>query len=270
MQKNAAAHAVAALAADRPITARAIQLGERIETRGLERDDAFSTKPLAFGAGNGAVVLFRSGAAVFFNLGPVEEEAFVASIEGRIGQPIGQREVESASVGLAPAEDDAVTAQGAIQLKRLDTERLLLVAEALAMSASLSWNEARISRVFDRAAPVAERMRAGKLPGRSRKELLEQVGESLSIAQRLAGRADLEAKPDVLWDHPELERLWAKLVDEYDLVARSRAVERRLAAIRETSETMVDLLTTRTSHRLEWYIIGLIAFEIVLTLAERF
>ena len=80
---------------------------------------------------------------------------------------------------------------------------------------------------------------------------------------------DLDEKPDVLWDHPELERLWAKLVDEYDLPARARAVERKLAVIREMAETVTDLVATRTSHRLEILIIVLIAFEIVIALVDR-
>jgi uncharacterized Rmd1/YagE family protein len=40
-------------------------------------------------------------------------------------------------------------------------------------------------------------------------------------------------------------------------------------AIRETADTITDLLTTRTSHRLEWYIIGLITLEIALNLYDR-
>ena len=79
----------------------------------------------------------------------------------------------------------------------------------------------------------------------------------------------MDEKPDVLWDHPELERLWAKLVDEYDLPARVRAVGRKLSVIRETAETVTDLIATRTSHRLEILIIILIAMEIVLALTGR-
>jgi uncharacterized Rmd1/YagE family protein len=108
------------------------------------------------------------------------------------------------------------------------------------------------------------------LPPGPQAQLLEQIGEALSIQHRLAGRVDLDEKPDVLWDHPELERFWAKLVDEYDLTARSRAIARKLEVIRETADTITDLMATRTSHRLEWYIIALIMFEIALGLYDRF
>jgi hypothetical protein len=43
--------------------ARALQLAERIDLKGLERPEQFSSNPLAFKAGSGGtVVLFRFGA----------------------------------------------------------------------------------------------------------------------------------------------------------------------------------------------------------------
>ena len=53
----------------RRITARAILVGERIDTAGLERSDMISTNPLAFRVGGrGEVVLFRYGAVVLIGL----------------------------------------------------------------------------------------------------------------------------------------------------------------------------------------------------------
>jgi len=40
--------------------------------------------------------------------------------------------------------------------------------------------------------------------------------------------------------------------------------------IRGTADTIVDLMATRTSHRLEWYIIVLIGLEIGLSLYDIF
>jgi uncharacterized Rmd1/YagE family protein len=117
---------------------------------------------------------------------------------------------------------------------------------------------------------VAASLIKRRLPPGPQSAMLEQIGEALLVQQRLAGRVDLDEKPDVLWDHPELERFWAKLVDEYDLPARARAIERKLVIIRESADTITDLISTRTSHRLEWYIILLIAIEIGLGLYDRF
>jgi uncharacterized Rmd1/YagE family protein len=253
------------------IPVRALQLGERIDLKNLEREDTFSTNPLAFRTrAGGTAVLFKSGAAVFINMTPVEEDDLVRSLSARISAPLAERESEAARLVIKPGEDELIGATGALQLKSADPDRLLLVAQALAMSVSLAFDERRIQQAFDNIGPVAQSLQQRRLPPGPRAGMLQQIGDALAIQQRLAGRVDLEDKPDVLWDHPELERFWAKLVDEYDLTVRSRAVSRKLDVIRETAETITDLMATRTSHRLEIYIIALIALEIVLGLYDRF
>lgn len=257
---------------DQPaITIRALQLGERIDVKGLEREDAFSSNPLAFRTmTGGTVVLFKTGAAVFIGMTPPEEEALIDNLAPRIEQPLSERESETAHIVVRPDADEPLTVAGNIQLRATDHNRLLLVAEALAMSVAMAYDERRIARAFDRISPVAQSLSQRRLPSGRQSIYLEQIGEALTIQQRLAGRVDHDDKPDLLWDHPELERLWVKLVDEYDLPARSRAISRKLEVIQETSDTITDLMATRTSHRLEWYIIILIAIEIALGLYDRF
>jgi uncharacterized Rmd1/YagE family protein len=253
------------------IPVRALQLGERIDIKGLEREDAFSTVPLAFRtAGDGLVVLFKSGAAVFVNMTPLEEEELVRSLGERLVAPLKDREAETARLIVKPDADEAVLPSGALQIKSDDRNRLLLVAEALAMSVALAYDERRIGHAFEGIEAVAQTLQARELPRSPLGALLEQIGQALTLQQRLAGRVDLDEKPDVLWDHPELERFWARLVDEYDLPQRGRAIARKLDVIRGTADTLTELMATRTSHRLEWYIITLIALEIVLSLYDIF
>jgi uncharacterized Rmd1/YagE family protein len=249
---------------------RALLLGEGLDLKGLERQDALSVNPLAFTTSpNGIAMLFKFGAAVFFNMTPIEEESLVRGLERRILGPLEEREVESALVVAAADEDNLLNNSGAIQVKSTDPDRLLLVGEALAVSVALAYDERRLSTAFDKIEPLAASLIKRHLPAGPKSAMLEQIGEALLIQKRLASRVDLDEKPDVLWDHPELERLWAKLVDEYDLPARARAVERKLAVIRETADTVTGLISTRTSHRLEVLVIVLIAIEILLALFDR-
>ncbi len=247
------------------ILVRALQLGDGLEIKGLEREDSFSSNPLAFRTGSGGTAtLFKSGAVVFFGMTPVEEEDLIRGLGPRIIDPLKDREIETTQIVVKAGDEELVGSTGTLQLKSADPNRLLLVAEALAVSVALAHDERRIARAFERIEPVATSLIKRQLPVGPKSALLEQIGEALLIQKRLAGRVDLDEKPDVLWDHPELERLWAKLVDEYDLPARARSIERKLVVIRETADTITDLISTRTSHRLEWYIIALIAIEIVL------
>ncbi len=250
-----------------PLIARALQLAERIDLKGLERADQFSSSPLAFRvAGGGTVVLFRFGAAVFIGMNPLEEEGIIRGLERHLIEPLADRESEVVQIVIKADGEDQPLANGAIALKNDAPERMLLLAEAMAMSVALGYDERRIAQAFDRVVPIASSLKRGKLLVGSQRDLVEQIGEALLIQQRLAGRVELADRPDVLWDHPELERLWGKLTDEYDLGPRARAIGQKLEVIRETADTMADLLSTRTSHRLEWYIIILICLELLIGL----
>ena len=253
-----------------PLIARALQLAERIDLKGLERAGQFSSNPLAFkAAGGGTVALFRFGAAVFIGMNPLEEEALVEGLAGRLVETLAERESETAQIIINADGEDQPVANGAIALKNDATERLLLLAEAMAISVALAYDERRIAQDFDRVVPIASSLKQRKLLAGSQGDLVEQIGEALLIQQRLAGRVELADRPDVLWDHPELERFWGKLADDYDLGPRARAIGQKLDVIRETADTMAELLSTRTSHRLEMYIIILICLELLLGLFNR-
>ena len=100
---------------------------------------------------------------------------------------------------------------------------------------------------------------------RNRKGMLKLLGNALLVQHRVSGPVAVAEKPDVLWDRPDLERLFARLEDEYELKERVDALNRKLAVIAETANTLADIIDTRRSLRLEIIVVLLIAFEIVIT-----
>jgi len=198
-------------------------------------------------------------------MNPLEEEGIINGIDIRLIDSLAVRESETVQVFFEADGGDQPLPNGSLCLENDAPERLLLVAEALATSVALAYDERRITQAFDRVVPIASSLKQRKLLLGSQGEPVEQIGEALLIQQRLAGRVEFADRPDVLWDHPELERLWVKLTTS----GPGRAVGQKLELIRETADTMADLLSTRTSHRLEWYIIGLICLEVLLGLFNR-
>ena len=93
--------------------------------------------------------------------------------------------------------------------------------------------------------------------------MLKLLGEALLVQHRVSGRVAVSEKPDVLWDRPDLERLYARLEDEYELSERVDTLNRKLAVIAETATTLADIIDTKRSLRLEIIVVVLIAFEIV-------
>jgi uncharacterized Rmd1/YagE family protein len=251
------------------ITVRALLLGARIDTRGLEREGTIATNPLTFRiGGNGLVFLFRYGVAVFAGVSVIEEHDVVRSLGPRIMEPVQPPETDEAKIVIRPDGEDQVDPSGAIVLKEATPERLQIVANALSQSLILAHYEARVADTFDQIEPLAARLQRTGGPGAQAKELLQQIGGVLLTQHRMVGRVELGEKPDVLWDHPELERLYARLEDEYELVDRGRALERKLALIDKTVGTLLGLVQNQRNVRLEWYIIGLICLEILLSVGD--
>jgi required for meiotic nuclear division protein 1 len=72
----------------------------------------------------------------------------------------------------------------------------------------------------------------------------------------------------VLWDRPDLERLYSRLKDEYELAERVEGLNNKIAVIAETARALADLMDSERGLRLELMIVLLIVFEIVITLGQ--
>src|SRR5436853_4471417 len=198
------------------ITARALMLGERLDTAMLERSDVISTAPLAFRADGGCAVLFRYGIAVLFGLSPIQEDELLRGLRPRLVGAFAQHEGESAVIEINREQEDQIVPGGPIVVRDLSPPRLLIVADTLAKNLALTRDEREVSKVFEVTEPfAAELARRGRSPS-NRREMLRTIGQALLVHHRISGRIEVEENPDVLWDHPQVERLHARLLDEYE------------------------------------------------------
>lgn len=268
-QASAAAPAVAHEARR---TARALLVGERITTAGLERSDVFSTSPLSFRAGrHGFVTVFRYGVVVMIGLSPIEEDEVLRGLSPRIAGPQpAPYEEEAVSVQVAPELEEGVAPDGLVQVRAAAPEQLLVIADVLAKSTALAHDERQVGAVFDTIEPFAEALaHEGRTLG-GRNAMLKLIGRALLVRHRVSGRVAVHEKPDVLWDRPDLGRLYARLEDEYEIVERAVALDRKLVVVGETATALTDLIDTQRSLRLEIAVAVLILVEIGLALVQMF
>jgi uncharacterized Rmd1/YagE family protein len=67
-----------------------------------------------------------------------------------------------------------------------------------------------------------------------------------------------------VWDRPDLDRLYLRLEDEYELKERAEALALKLKVISDTAEVLTDIIDTKRSLRLEIIIVILIAVELAI------
>jgi len=241
-------------------------LGERLDTRAFERDEPLGIAPLTVDIpGGGVAVLFRYGAVVLFGTATAALDDFVASLRPLVTAALPVAERDDARVVIRAEADQVVDLAGNIFLTEKTTERLQVVADILAKGLVLSHYETRIAGIFDGIEPLAATLREKGRAGAGSKELLRHIGDVLLMQQKMVGRVETGEKPELLWEHPELERLYMRLAEEYELRDRDRALDRKLDIISRTVETLLGLVQTRSSLRVEWYIVLLIVAELLLS-----
>ncbi len=252
------------------ITAHALHVGERINTAGFEKE-ALSAVPLALRAGqDGIAVLFRYGAVVFLNMTMEEEAAFLDRLLPRIGGRLTPPEEESATVELLGETDDQVGSGGPVHVRDMSMARLLVVSDVLAKSVVLAHDEREVAKVFETIEPFVRELASSGKFFRNRRGILRLIGEALLVQHNVSGRVAITDKPDALWDRPDLERLYARLEDEYELIGRVETLNRKLAVVADTADTLADIIDTRRSLRLEVIVVLLIGFEIVIGFYQIF
>ena len=252
------------------VAAHAVQIGDRINTAGFE-GPILSTAPLAVRVGpHGLAVVFRYGVVVFIALTADEEAEFLERLQTRTFGRITPYEDEWAKIQVAKEGDEPIPVGGPILVRELSVERLLVVADALAKSVVLARDERQVANVFDTIEPFARELGSTGRTSRNRSALLKLLGNALLVQHRLSGRVAVSDKPDVLWDRPDLERLYARLEDEYELSERAETMNRKLEVIADTATTLSDIIDTKRALRLEVIVVFLIAFEILVTFFEIF
>jgi uncharacterized Rmd1/YagE family protein len=243
---------------------RALLIGDRINTSNVDRVQVISPAPLTYRFGtDGFVTLFRYGVVVLAGLTPSQEEEVLREVRPRVIRPLDVPEEETASVEIDPAKDDQILPGGPIILKTFTPEHLIVIADALSKSVVLARDERDVAAVFELVEPFAREL-AEKGATSGRRAILRHIGNALLVQHRVSGRVAVAEKPDVVWDRHDLERLAARVQDEYERKERAEALSRKLTVIADTAELLTDIIDTQRSLRLEIVIVALIAVELVI------
>jgi len=250
------------------ILARARIVGERLSLKTLDRTELLATNPLIIRAGaTGCAVLLRYGVIITFDLTVDEENALLDMLRPHIIEPIESTITEELPIAFRPEAKERLEGN-VVWLQDYSAERLQIVAEALGKSVVLNYYEVEIADIFQSIKPFTIGIQGKNRQSPKEEDLLNYIGGTLLIQQKMFGIVEVGEKPDPVWDDPTLDRLYLRLEDEYELRERLVILEQKLALISKTVETSLNLLQRNSSHRVEWYITILIVIEIVLAVYE--
>jgi uncharacterized Rmd1/YagE family protein len=240
---------------------RALLLSDRLTADRTGHYEVLSTAPFCFRKNGGYAVVFRYGAVVLVGLKPSDEQTVLAQYsQSTLTVPI---EEEQLSLVLRPDQEEGISPNG-LQIRALTPAHVLVLADILAKSVALARYEREIAQVFDTIEPAANTLAvSGHIP-KARKALLQLIGAALLAQHRVSGRIAFAEKPDILWDHPELERFYARLEDEYEIIERGTLLNGKVGVVASAAQTFTDIIDTARSSRLEILIVILIFAELII------
>ena len=247
--------------------ARALLVGNRLELRALEEADSLALTPLTIEIEGGVAVLYRYGAIVLFGVDPLHEAVILKRLSSLISGPFSHPEVEEVTIRVTQEGREGMRGNN-VYISSVDVERLQIIADILAKSVVLAQYEAKVTQNIERIEPLAiDLERHGRISGNA-KDMLRHIGTMLLSEYVMVGRVSIPEKPEVLWENPSLQGFYNRIEDEFEILERHTALERKLNLISQTAETLLDVLNNRHALRLEWYIIILIVAELVLSLYQ--
>jgi len=77
-------------------------------------------------------------------------------------------------------------------------------------------------------------------------------------------------KPEITWDNEEANRFYLTMAELFELTPRYQEIKHKSETLMDVTDVFSSLSHARRAARLEWIIIILIAFEIVMALLDKF
>lgn len=216
-----------------------------------------------------AAWIFSFGAAVFSGCQPHEIQdilLYLARHESALAPEQGAAFTDTYSLGVDPTARPGFDSEE-MTVPELETWHPELLATVLAKSVALERIEASLDAALDRFEERLDRLEKGRLETDDR-VLARDAARILRLEHDSISYLGLLDKPDLTWSNDAAEQLYKALARQFELRERNDAVRRKSEVLKDINSTFSDLAHARRSTRLEWVVILLIAFEILMALGE--
>lgn len=253
------------------MTVRVVHLAQKLSYKYFlknERKNIVHEEPLVLQWGMDKwVTILKYGVIVFWNFKTEEESAFLKEFSEHVGEILKDPLRDEISVKETMSEHGVIKDEY-IHLKEISPENIALVSLILGRSLALERFEREVEQVIEDFGVLMKHFEEKGNSSLSGKALLKKVGFAMNIRNQALGQMALLDKPDLTWEDQDLEKLYLKLLEEYELEDRYDVLKEKLDMIFQNVEFILNYLDTKRSLLLEVTIVILIVFEIILFFFE--
>ncbi|MEI6702485.1 MAG: RMD1 family protein [Deltaproteobacteria bacterium] len=244
-------------------------------TRKYRWEEPMKLNPVTFALATGndteRVYLYYFGGVVFLNCSGDIIARFLDSIPQYAESLKGQIQLpyrEEYRLEIDPNREASIANDCAV-MPRYNLSFLDIICFVIAKSVALERIEERIDVVFDEVEGLIANLGRGKLelPDRDMARLASSI---LSFKFTSIAHIMVLDKPDITWDNSEADRLYTTMASQFELNQRYLEIKHKSETLLDMTDVFTSLSHARRSARLEWIIIILTAFEIVIYLMQLY
>lgn len=218
--------------------------------------------------GDHFIVVYDFGAIVFFDCTKAEREEFMTKLLASLPPEPHPPLLDDYLIEVRPGAESVVTFDRAV-VSNLDTHVVELISLTLAQSVAMDYYEEDVRAAYGRVEEFANTLAARGKIRLSERAINQFVGSILGVRNQIAMTLSLLDAPLATWEREAYDKLYRSLRVAFEIDDRYRTVEHKIQLIQQNLEIFVDLVQYRRSQLLELTVIVLIAFEVVLALAEK-
>lgn len=255
------------------IRIEAVQIAESFNIKKFRtefRTEAFSGSTsevfYALTENNRYLYIFDYGVVVFANYDPVAKSEFLNFVKNYATNPVDLNLTEEYTIESSENISKITVRNDYVTVPKIDSSLLRIVMLNTGQSVALEYYEVLTDELITSSKEyIVELEQKGRL-SISKKDLLKYIGKVLNVKNSIVDNLYILDDPNLVWDNEELDLLNRNLKNNFDIDPRFKDLDYRLQIVEDNLTLFTDVLNVRESHRLEWIIIILIAFEIIMAL----
>lgn len=244
------------------------QLGGRVRESADTRDGLIRGP---FGPLFRYVCVFPFGSVVFFNC--------PADVRGRVLDDVRRY---SDGAYDTPITDDfllrVATGQqelfafghDAVSLRDFDVNSVRVISQVLGQTVAMDANERAVETMLQQFHELNTNMESSGRLTMDKSHLFRLVSANNAVVTEIVSKLKLLDRSDTVWRYGKYSLLWEGMRDDFEFNERFHALEFKLTHVQEQTKFFLEVLHNQKSDKLEWIIIILITFEILLGLYEMY
>lgn len=151
-----------------------------------------------------------------------------------------------------------------VELASVHNNEKLAISHGLAQSVKLMELEDRVRQTIEQNSHIPQNIAQYGSANLSRKAIAKLRGRLYLVRSDIHLHFDLLDTPEFFWEYPEWQELYHNISNYLEIDQRIRLLNGKLEIIQELLVMLADERNHQHSSTLEWIIIWLIAFEIVI------